>query len=149
MRRSFRPNGAGVNLNVPVVPGSGDDEWLAAVDRLVEAVRAHGSEGLVVPLGVDAAAGDSQAPLAVSEAGFRETGRRLGSLGLPAVLVQEGSYELALIGVLEGVRRKPPATHQAGAPRRSGREGRGRSRRSCRSAREGHASSRVRERRPP
>jgi len=92
--------GHGANVNVPVVPGSGDDEWLAAVDRLVDAARTHGSEALVVPLGVDAAAGDSQAPLAVSEAGFRETGRRLGSLRLPTVLVQEGGYDLSVIGAL-------------------------------------------------
>jgi acetoin utilization deacetylase AcuC-like enzyme len=92
--------GEGANLNVPVTPGSGDGEWLAAVDRLVNAARAHGSEALVVPLGVDAAAGDSQAPLAVSESGFREAGRKLGGLRLPTVLVQEGGYDLTTIGAL-------------------------------------------------
>jgi acetoin utilization deacetylase AcuC-like enzyme len=99
--------GEGANLNVPLAPGSGDDAWVAAVDRLVDAARTHASEALVVPLGVDAGASDSQAPLAVTEDGFRETGRRLGQLGLPTVLVQEGGYDLATIGplvraVLEG-----------------------------------------------
>jgi acetoin utilization deacetylase AcuC-like enzyme len=88
------------NLNVPLAPGSGDDTWLAAVDRLVAAAREHRSEGMVVALGVDAAAGDPNSPLAISEAGFREAGRRLGALGIPTVLVQEGGYVLETVGDL-------------------------------------------------
>jgi acetoin utilization deacetylase AcuC-like enzyme len=92
-------SGAG-NLNVPLTPGSGDDTWLAGVDRLVDAARAHGGEALVVALGVDAAASDPNSPLAVSEDGYREAGRRFGALGLPTVLVQEGGYVLDTIGPL-------------------------------------------------
>jgi hypothetical protein len=47
-----------------------------------------------------AAASDSQAPLAASESGYREAGRRLCNLRLPTVLVQEGGYDLAAIGAL-------------------------------------------------
>jgi acetoin utilization deacetylase AcuC-like enzyme len=92
--------GASTNLNVPLEPESGDDAWLAGVDRLVEAACTHGSEALVVALGVDAGAGDPNAPLTVTEAGFREAGQRLGSLALPAVFVQEGGYVLDTIGAL-------------------------------------------------
>ena len=92
--------GAGANLNVPLEPGSGDDVWLYGVGRLVEAARAHGSEALVVPLGVDAAADDPSAPLAVTRDGFRESGRLLGALGLPTVFAQEGGYVLDTIGQL-------------------------------------------------
>jgi acetoin utilization deacetylase AcuC-like enzyme len=92
--------GADANLNLPLAPGSGDDDWLAAVDLLVEAARGQRSEALVVPLGVDAAAGDPEAPLAVTPTAFREAGRRLGALGLPTVLVQEGGYDLESIGPL-------------------------------------------------
>ena len=101
-------DGEGANLNVPVPAGSGDEAWLAGVDELVAAARAHWSEALVVPLGVDAAGADPNSPLEVSEEGFREAGRRLGSLGIPAVLVQEGGYVLETVGplvraVLEGI----------------------------------------------
>ena len=92
--------GEGSNLNIPLAPGSGDEEWVAAVDRLADAARAHGSEAVVVPLGVDAGEGDPNAPLAVTEAGFRRAGRSLGALGLPTVLVQEGGYDLTMIGAL-------------------------------------------------
>lgn len=92
--------GEGANLNVPLEPGSGDDDWLAGVERLVGAASSHGSEALVVPLGVDAGRGDPSAPLAVTEAGFRKAGRRLRALGLPTVFVQEGGYVLDTIGPL-------------------------------------------------
>ena len=88
------------SLNVPLAPGSSDDVWLAGVDRLVEAARTHASEALVVALGVDAAADDPNSPLAVTPDGYREAGRRLGSLELPTVLVQEGGYVLETIGPL-------------------------------------------------
>jgi len=100
--------GRGANVNVPLPPGAGDEEWLAAVAGLGRAVERHGSEGLVVALGVDAAGGDPESPLDVTEAGFREAGRLLGRLGLPTVVVQEGGYDLAAIGglvlaTLEGI----------------------------------------------
>ena len=96
----FAEESGDANLNVPLAPGSGDDTWLAGVDRLVDAARTHGSEAVVVALGVDAAAGDPNSPLAVTEDGYREAGRRLGALGVPTVLVQEGGYVLETIGQL-------------------------------------------------
>jgi acetoin utilization deacetylase AcuC-like enzyme len=90
--------GEGANLNVLLAAGSDDEEWVAAVARLTDTARAHGSEALVVPLGVDAGEGDPNSPLAVTEAGFRQAGRLLGALGLPTVLVQEGGYDLTTIG---------------------------------------------------
>jgi len=104
--------GQGANVNLPLAPGSGDGEWLAAVGQLFELARTREVQAVVVPLGVDAAAGDPESPLRVTAAGFREAGRRIGALGLPTVLVQEGGYDLStlgdlvaetLIGVEEGI----------------------------------------------
>jgi len=99
--------GGGANRNVALAPGSGDEPWLEAVGELAGWARAGGAAGLVVALGVDAAAGDPESPLEVTPAGFRAAGRALGGLGLPTVLVQEGGYDLDRIGplvreVLEG-----------------------------------------------
>jgi acetoin utilization deacetylase AcuC-like enzyme len=80
--------------NEPIAAGSGDDPWLAALDRLLQTVDAHQSKALVVSLGVDAAAGDPAAPLMVTSKGFRAAGQRLAELGLPTVFVQEGGYDL-------------------------------------------------------
>lgn len=94
----FAEESDGGNLNLPLAPGSGDDAWAEAVLELAE--WGSGADALVVPLGVDAAAVDPESPLAVTPAGFRETGRTLGGLDLPTVFVQEGGYDLATIGAL-------------------------------------------------
>jgi acetoin utilization deacetylase AcuC-like enzyme len=86
------------NLNLPLAPGTGDAEWLAAVRQAAQ--FAGGARAVVVALGVDAAAGDPESPLEVTAAGYREAGRLLGDLGLPTVVVQEGGYDLETIGSL-------------------------------------------------
>ena len=93
-------DGAGANKNLPLPPGAGDEPWLDAVNELADWARTAGATSLVVPLGVDAAAGDPESPLRVSAAGFRRAGRLLGGLGLPTVLVQEGGYDLESLGQL-------------------------------------------------
>ena len=86
------------NFNFPLAPGTGDGEWLAAVRQAAE--FAGGARALVVALGVDAAAGDPESPLEVTQEGYREAGRILGEIGLPTVVVQEGGYDLETIGTL-------------------------------------------------
>jgi acetoin utilization deacetylase AcuC-like enzyme len=92
--------GEGANRNLPLAPGSGDDQWLEAVAALAEWAAGGGARRLVVALGVDAAGGDPESPLNVTAAGFRKAGRLLGGLGMPTVAVQEGGYDLEQIGPL-------------------------------------------------
>lgn len=106
-------DGEGWTLNEPVAPGSGDEVWLAALDRLLRRVDDHGSDALVVSLGVDAAADDPAAPLQVTAAGFRAAGERLAALGLPTVLVQEGGYDLEHLVALVAEVLAPFAEHAA------------------------------------
>jgi acetoin utilization deacetylase AcuC-like enzyme len=96
----FSDESGPANVNLPLPPGTGDAIWLAAVGRLAATVEEHACEALVVALGVDAAAGDPNSPLAVTEDGYRKAGRVLGALELPTVLVQEGGYVLETIGPL-------------------------------------------------
>jgi acetoin utilization deacetylase AcuC-like enzyme len=86
------------NLNLPLAPDSGDGPWLEAVAQLAR--WAEGAAGLVLALGVDAAADDPESPLEVTPVAFREAGRLLGALELPTVVVQEGGYHLATLGPL-------------------------------------------------
>lgn len=86
------------NLNLPLAPRTGDDEWLAAVRTAAD--FAASAQALVVALGVDAAAADPESPLEVTAAGYREAGRILADLGLPTVVIQEGGYDLERIGDL-------------------------------------------------
>ena len=91
---------SGSNRNIVLAPRARDERWVAAVNELAEWVAAGGARALVVALGVDAAGGDPEAPLAVTEEGFRAAGRALGALRLPTVVVQEGGYDLDAIGEL-------------------------------------------------
>ncbi len=85
--------GLGANRNVPLPPGTGDDDWLAAVEQLCAEVRAHGAEAIVLSLGVDAAAADPESPLQVTADGYRAAGELIGALG-PVAVIQEGGYDL-------------------------------------------------------
>jgi acetoin utilization deacetylase AcuC-like enzyme len=91
-------DGEGATRNLPLPEGTGDGPWLEAVREL--AAYADGADALVVSLGVDAAADDPESPLQVTADGYAGAGRLLGSLGLPAVVVQEGGYHLDTIGTL-------------------------------------------------
>jgi acetoin utilization deacetylase AcuC-like enzyme len=90
--------GEGATRNLPLAEGTGDGPWLEAVQALAE--FASGADALVVSLGVDAAADDPESPLQVTADGYAGAGRLLGSLGVPAVVVQEGGYHLDTIGGL-------------------------------------------------
>jgi acetoin utilization deacetylase AcuC-like enzyme len=92
--------GAGANLNLPLAEGTGDDLWVEAVAELAAWARSGGAHALVVALGVDAAAGDPESPLAVTPDGYAAAGRELAALALPTVIVQEGGYDLEAIGEL-------------------------------------------------
>ena len=68
--------------------------------ELVAAVGGHRATALVVSLGVDAAADDPNSPLRVSVDGFHGAAAALQALELPTVVVQEGGYNLATLGLL-------------------------------------------------
>jgi acetoin utilization deacetylase AcuC-like enzyme len=90
--------GRGTNVNVPLPEGTPDGIYVDALEGLLEKVTAFAPETLVVALGLDASEQDPLAFLAVSTDGFRHIGKRLGSLGLPTVLVQEGGYVSPVLG---------------------------------------------------
>ena len=86
--------------NIPLAPGTRDGTWLEAVNSLCTWARESKADGLVVSLGVDAAEGDPESPLKVTQEGYGEAGELLGGLRLPTVIVQEGGYNLETIGPL-------------------------------------------------
>jgi acetoin utilization deacetylase AcuC-like enzyme len=92
--------GEGANLNLPLPFGSGDADWLAAIDQAIAAARAFGAEALVVALGFDASEHEPLNYLAVTADGFARAGQKLAGLGLPTAICQEGGYNVQLIGGL-------------------------------------------------
>lgn len=84
--------GAGCNLNLPLPRGTGDDDYLHALDHALAAVGKFAPGALVVALGLDAFEGDPLRGLAITTPGFARIAHSIASLGLPTVLVQEGGY---------------------------------------------------------
>ena len=93
-------DGAGCTLNFPLAIGTGDDGWLDAVATGVADARAYGAEAVVVSLGFDASVDEPLNALSVSADGFARAGAAIGALGLPTAIVQEGGYNVGVIGGL-------------------------------------------------
>ena len=90
--------GAGATLNLPLPAGTGDDAYLDALDVALDAVARHGGGPVIVSLGIDTYERDPIGPLALSRDAFAECGRRVGALGRPLVVLQEGGYHVADLG---------------------------------------------------
>jgi acetoin utilization deacetylase AcuC-like enzyme len=95
-----RGGGAGrdATLNLPLPPGTGEADYLRALDLALDAVGSFGAEALVVSLGVDTHVDDPIGAFALGSDSYPRIGERLARSGLPTVLVQEGGYHLPALG---------------------------------------------------
>jgi acetoin utilization deacetylase AcuC-like enzyme len=84
--------GLGANLNLPLARGTGDDDYLRALDTALDRIADFGTDVLIIALGLDAHENDPLKGLAVTTAGFARIGAAIAATGLPLVLVQEGGY---------------------------------------------------------
>jgi len=87
--------------------GTAWDAYGPALDAAAQVIASFGPDALVVSLGVDTAAEDPDTFRLVAD-DFTRIGAAIGLLRLPTLLVQEGGYELSVIGrnvvnVLRGV----------------------------------------------
>ncbi|SMY09181.1 histone deacetylase family protein [Flavimaricola marinus] len=90
--------GLGSNLNLPLVRGTNDDDYLATLDTALARVRAFGADAVVIALGLDAYIDDPFKGLAITTPGFARIGAAIGGLGLPTLFVQEGRYLCDALG---------------------------------------------------
>jgi acetoin utilization deacetylase AcuC-like enzyme len=88
-------------VNVPLPAGSGDAEYRAAFEQIVDpVVRAFDPELVIVAAGFDAHRDDPLAEMAVTADGFRELARRCASLAPRVAAVLEGGYNLETLPAL-------------------------------------------------
>ncbi|WP_368414022.1 histone deacetylase family protein [Falsiroseomonas sp.] len=92
--------GAGCNLNLPLAQGLGDAEWLDAIAAGLRAIAAFRADALVVSLGFDASEHEPLGFLRVTADGFARAGAMISAAGLPAAIIQEGGYNVEVIGGL-------------------------------------------------
>jgi len=95
--------GAGCNVNFPLPERIADDAYLGVLGRAVDAIDSFAPSVLVVSLGIDTFVTDPICDFSITTDGFERCGRALGALGLPTVVVQEGGYDVDMLG--ENVRR--------------------------------------------
>ena len=100
-------SGEGCTRNFPLPLGTAWDAYAPALDAAAAIIRQFAPDGLVVSLGVDTAAEDYDT-FQLAGPDFARMGETIGALGLPTLLVQEGGYDLGVIGrnvvsVLRGV----------------------------------------------
>lgn len=84
--------GLGCNLNLPLPRGTGDDAYMATLERALERIAAFGTTALVVALGLDAHEDDPFQGLAITTPGFARIAAGIMALDLPTLHVQEGGY---------------------------------------------------------
>ena len=90
--------GRGTNLNVPLPLQSGDAAYLAAIDRVVRAVRRFKPSNLIVSAGFDTHETDPIGGFTLSTEVYRAVAARFAGLGLPTLICQEGGYNIKILG---------------------------------------------------
>ncbi len=84
--------GDGYTLNLPLPAGTGDEAYLASLDTALAAIGRFGPDALLVSLGLDAQENDPLGILSITTDGFERIARKIATLAVPTLLVQEGGY---------------------------------------------------------
>lgn len=91
--------GLGANLTLPLTRGSDFAAWSQALETALAAIATFGAEALVVSLGMDTFEGDPISGFKLKSDDYLRVGERLARVGLPTVLVFEGGYAVAEVGI--------------------------------------------------
>lgn len=90
--------GIGANLNLPLPLGSGLREYRVALAQVIEAVARFRPAFLIIALGTDAHEADPIGGMKLTTPFFEEMGSQFRQLQLPTLIVQEGGYNLDVVG---------------------------------------------------
>ncbi len=90
--------GEGATLNLPLAAGTGDEEYLDALDGALARIAREPGEIVVVSLGFDTYGKDPIGDFALTTPVYHECGRRIAGLGKRLVILQEGGYHVGDIG---------------------------------------------------
>lgn len=91
--------GAGFNLNLPLSEHISAAQYARTLAYALNRVRQFEPAFLVVCLGLDTAKSDPTGTWSLRAADFAANGARIGALGLPTLVVQEGGYNTRTLGV--------------------------------------------------
>jgi acetoin utilization deacetylase AcuC-like enzyme len=117
--------GTGCNVNLPLPERVDGERYRRALRKALREVERFQPDWLIIALGLDSAKGDPTGSWSLTASDFEENGRLIGAVGVPTLVVQEGGYRTASLGInarrflhglWEGKYRTP-----AGPARESGR----------------------------
>ncbi|MGE3874729.1 MAG: histone deacetylase family protein [Parvibaculaceae bacterium] len=94
-----RGEGEGFNLNLPLPRGTKIDDYRAALAKALQRIEEFKPTMLVIAAGLDISIDDPFQGFAITTADFAVIGRDIAALGLPMLVVQEGGYPSASLGV--------------------------------------------------
>jgi acetoin utilization deacetylase AcuC-like enzyme len=88
----------GTNLNLPLPRGTDNAAYLEALDAAIAGIRGYAPDFFIIGVGYDTHASDPIGGFALTEDVYPEIGRRLGAMGLPTLICQEGGYNTDVLG---------------------------------------------------
>ena len=90
--------GEGFNLNLPLPEKVDGKRYIRMLDRALKRIATFRPHFLILALGLDTAKGDPTGTWSLLVRDFERNGSRIGKLGLPTLVVQEGGYRSRSLG---------------------------------------------------
>ena len=91
--------GVGFNVNYPMKPATGFEEWRGALADALGRVSKFAPDALVISLGVDTFENDPISFFKLKSDDFVSYGKDISNLQLPTLFVMEGGYDIDEIGI--------------------------------------------------
>jgi len=90
--------GKGNILNIPLPLGTSESSYQEALIAGLEKIKKSGVEVLIVSAGFDTCALDFFSSFGLSTEYYEVVGKTIAGLGLPVLTVQEGGYNIDILG---------------------------------------------------
>jgi len=91
--------GLGFHENFPLAFGTGDDGYLAALEKAIKHIAEFAPQFLVVSAGMDIYSADPLGKIRVSRSGIAEIGAQIAKFDLPTAIIMEGGYNTEDLGM--------------------------------------------------
>lgn len=94
-----RGAGRGYNINYPLPENVAGEDYRTVLGQALRRIVRFGPEFLVITLGLDTAKEDPTGSWSLVDKDFESIGEMIGSLRLPTLVVQEGGYDIRVLGI--------------------------------------------------
>ena len=92
-------HGKGSNINHPLPECITSEQYMKTLEKAAKQIADFGPAYLIVCLGLDTAKGDPTGTWGLLAKDFDQSGKTIGKLKLPTLVIQEGGYRTRVIGI--------------------------------------------------